>query len=319
MLDHARAEHPSVDFRSAEEFGQAPVEAREQAARTPPERGGLASAGIDREETGGDRVTAIPANQVSLLPRGFGSLSRTAPAALPDTLFVLGANGGIRVAPDANFRLLFGRNEPEVHVCVGPTDALVSRRQGLIVRESARWVLHNTGRLPILFPGPRLVLGGDQAHLPTGYSPLFVVSSRHRHLLEVRVTAPGQPPGPRDGPERYEEETRAGIRRLSPEERLVLVCLAQRYLRPGPHPQPLTWAQVGDELSRLRPAERWSPKRAAHVVANVRRRLSGENGVPGLLEDEVPQPVGNALNHNLITDLLTTTTIVSADLRLLRP
>ncbi|WP_308283925.1 hypothetical protein [Streptomyces buecherae] len=266
-------------------------------------------------------MTAIPANQVSLLPRGFGSLSRTVPTALPDTLFMLGANGGMRVAPDANVRLLFGRNEPEVHVCVGPTDALVSRRQGLIVRESAHWVLHNTGRLPILFPGPRLVPGGDQAHLPTGYTPLFAVSSRHQHLLEVRVTAPGQPPGPRGGPERYEEETRetrADIRRLSPEERLVLVCLAQRYLRHGPHPQPLTWAQVGDELSRLRPAERWSPERAAHIVANVRRRRSGENGVPGLLEDEVPQPVGNALNHNLITDLLTTTTIVRADPRLPR-
>ncbi|QKW49043.1 hypothetical protein [Streptomyces buecherae] len=263
-------------------------------------------------------MTAKPASQVRPLPRGFGSPSRTVPTAPPGTLFGLGANGGMRVAPDANLRLLFGRNEPEVHVCVGLTDALVSRRQGLIVRESAHWVLHNTGRLPILFPGPRLVLGGDQAHLPTGYTPLFVVSSRHQHLLEVRVTAPGQPPGPRDGPERY-EETRADIRRLRPEERLVLVCLARRYLRHGPHPQPLTWAQVGDELSRLRPAERWSPKRAAHVVANVRGRLSGENGVPGLLEDEVAQPVGNALNHNLITDLLTTTTIASADLRLPRP
>ncbi|MFF5720637.1 hypothetical protein [Streptomyces buecherae] len=146
-------------------------------------------------------MTANPAREVSLLPRDFDSLSRTVPAAPPDTLFVLGANGGVRVAPDANLRLLFGRNEPEVHVCVGPTDALVSRRQGLIVRESAHWVLHNAGRLPVLFPGPRLVLGGDQAHLPTGYTPLFVVSSRHKHLLEVRVTAPGQPPGPRDGPE----------------------------------------------------------------------------------------------------------------------
>ncbi|WEV28722.1 hypothetical protein OYE22_28730 [Streptomyces sp. 71268] len=182
-------------------------------------------------------MTANPASEVSLLPRDFGSLSRTAPAALPDTLFVLGANDGVRDAPDANFRLLFGRNEPEVHVCGGPTDALVSRRH----------------------------------------------------------------------------------RKLSPKEKLVLVCLAQRYLRHGPHPRPLTWSQVGDELARLRPAERWSPKRAAHIVANVRRRLSGENGVPGLLEEEVPQPVGNTLNHNLITDLLTTATIVRADLRLLRP
>jgi hypothetical protein len=35
------------------------------------------------------------------------------------------------------------------------------------------------------------------------------------------------------------------------------------------------------------------------------------------MEDEVPQPVGNALNHNLITELLVTTTIVKSDLALL--
>ncbi len=52
-------------------------------------------------------------------------------------------------------------------------------------------------------------------------------------------------------------------------------------------------------------------------MAKVRKRLSKEYGVAGLLEEEVPQPVGNALNHNLITDLLITTTIVRSDLRLL--
>lgn len=67
----------------------------------------------------------------------------------------------------------------------------------------------------------------------------------------------------------------------------------------------------------MRPEERWSRKRAAHIVAKVRRRLSKEDGVPGLLEEEVPQQVGNALNHNLITDLLVTTTIARSDLRLL--
>ncbi|ORT53644.1 hypothetical protein [Streptomyces sp. CB03238] len=263
-------------------------------------------------------MTARSASKVSLLPREIGSLSRTDPAALPGTLFVLGSNGGMRVTPDAGFTLLFGRNEPEVHVSVGTDDTRVSRRQGLIFRESSRWVLHNIGRLPVLLPGSRLVLGGDQAHLPSGYTPLFVVSARHKHLLEVRVTAPGRSPDLRAEQGLYEEETRGEVRELSGEEKLVLVCLAQRYLRHEHCPQPLTWAQVAFELSELRPQERWTGKRAAHIVANVRKQLSKKYGVRGLMEDEVPQPVGNTLNHNLITDLLITTTIVKSDLDLLR-
>ncbi|GAA3090046.1 hypothetical protein [Nonomuraea salmonea] len=39
--------------------------------------------------------------------------------------------------------------------------------------------------------------------------------------------------------------------------------------------------------------------------------------MPGLLEEEIPPPLGNALNHNLITALLTSATIGPADLRLL--
>lgn len=263
-------------------------------------------------------MTARSASKVSLLPREIGSLSRTDPPALPGTLFVLGSNGGMRVAPDAGFTLLFGRNEPEVHVGVGTDDTRVSRRQGLIFREPSRWVLHNIGRLPILLPGSRLVLGGDQADLPSGYTPLFVVSARHRHLLEVRVTAPGPSSHRRDGQGRHEEETRGEVRELGDEEKLVLVCLAQRYLRREPCPQPLTWSQVAFELDESRPDERWTPKRASHLVANVRKRLSERHGVPGLTAEEVPQPVGNTLNHNLITDLLITTTIVRSDLDLLR-
>ncbi|MBG0857642.1 hypothetical protein I2W78_38795 [Streptomyces spinoverrucosus] len=253
-------------------------------------------------------------SKVSLLPKDIGSLSRTVLPGLPGTLFVLGANGGMSVAPDADFRVLFGRNEPEVHVCVGAGDTCVSRRQGLITRDSSRWVLRNTGKLPIRFPGSRLVLRGDHAQLPTGYTPLFVVSPRQEHLLEVRIAASASS-GSGSGVEACEDETyEQGRRKISAEERLVLVCLAKRYLRNDPQPQPQTWAQVAFELGELRKGERWGPKRAAHIVANVRKRLSKEDGVPGLLEDEVPQPVGNALNHNLITDLLVTTTITKSDL-----
>src|SRR5688500_9120268 len=94
------------------------------------------------------------ASKVDLLPEDSGNLSD----GLPGTLYVRGVNGGIRVAPDAGFDLVFGRCEPDVHVCVGPDDPYVSRRQGSITRQDGRWVLHNLGNLPIRLPRGRMVL-----------------------------------------------------------------------------------------------------------------------------------------------------------------
>ncbi|TDC67779.1 hypothetical protein [Streptomyces hainanensis] len=253
-------------------------------------------------------------SKVHLLPRDFGSLSHGLPASVPPgTLFVLGSAGGMSVAPDAGFRLLFGRSADDVHVRVGADDPHVSRQHGHLTRGPAAWVLHNDGRLPIRLSPSRLLLSGDQAELPSGYTPLFIVGPRQEHLLEIRIAgpAPSTPPGIE-----CEAETRGPrVWPLTPVERLVLVCLGQRYLRNDPYPQPLTWAQVATELRDLHPAERWSERRAAHIVTNVRKRLSGS--VRGLLEEEVPPPVGNTLNHNLITELLVSTTILRTDLSLL--
>ncbi|MGW0484183.1 hypothetical protein [Nonomuraea sp. NPDC003214] len=249
------------------------------------------------------------ASKVDLLPRDSADL----PPAVPGTLYVRGAKGGIRVAPDAGFEVVFGRCEPDVHVCVGPDDPYVSRRQGSISRQDGRWVLHNLGNLPIRLPGGRLVLTRHRVTLPVAYTPLFVVGPEREHLLEVRVVA--GPPAPA-APARQEADTREPAGHpLSAAERLVLVCLGQRYLRPEPWPQPLTWAQVADELARVRPGERWTAKRAAHIVTQTRKRLSAR--VPGLLEEEIPPPLGNTLNHNLIIALLASATITPSDLRLL--
>lgn len=254
-----------------------------------------------------------PASKVNLLPKEVRSLARDLPIAMPGTLFVLGANGGLSVAPDAGFDVMFGRNELDVHVCVGAGDPHVSRRHGRITREHSCWMLDNVGRLPIRFPDSRLLLGGDRAALPTAYTPLFIVAPEHEHLLQVRVTVACRDREVGDG---YEMETsHRRVWPLSPTEHLVLVCLGQRYLGQETQPQPMTWNQVAWELAQLRPSEHWSARRAAHIVTNVRKRLSAS--VPGLREQEVPPPVGNTLNHNLIMELLVTTTIVKSDLSVL--
>ena len=254
-----------------------------------------------------------PSSKVNLLPGGLGTLAHTLPSSQPDTLFVLGGNGGLSVAPDIEFALVFGRHERDVHVSVGMDDPHVSRRHGVITRRHRHWVLANTGRLPIRLPGARLILSGDRAELPVGYTPLFIVAPRQEHLLQVRISARAPAPGAADASEAETQDRKAWP--LSPLERLVLACLSRRYLLPEPQPQPLAWVQVAAELGELYPAESWTARRAAHIVANVRKRLSPV--VPGLREEEVPPPVGNALNYNLITELLVSTTLTKADLTLL--
>lgn len=84
---------------------------------------------------------------------------------------------------------------------------------------------------------------------------------------------------------------------LTATEKLVVICLAQRYLRNDPLPQPLTWAEVAAELAELRPAETWTRKRAARVV--MRRtdkaqphgaRAHGRRNPPARRQRAQPQP-----------------------------
>ncbi len=100
---------------------------------------------------------------------------------------------------------------------------------------------------------------------------------------------------------------------LSDDELLAMVVLGQRYLYLDPNPQPLTWQQAADELRLVDPDGGWTAKRLEHKVVKVRERIS-RRGVPGLVRSEVPQPVGNQLNDNLIRELTRTMTIVPGDL-----
>lgn len=61
----------------------------------------------------------VPATGVQLLPAGTGSLARGLPPLPAGTLLALGERGGMCVAPTARLTVIFGRNEPDVHVCVG--------------------------------------------------------------------------------------------------------------------------------------------------------------------------------------------------------
>jgi hypothetical protein len=243
-----------------------------------------------------------------------GSLARGVSAPVPGTVFALALTGGMRLGPGAGREVLFGRNRPAVHVCLGEDDPLVSRHQGTLTHRGGRWWISNHGRLPIRLARGRLLFTGEEP-LPvdTGYTALFVRGSRHReHLLEVYVTGQdGAAPTPL--PEDVTLPPRTWL--LSEQERLVLVVLGRRYLLHEPRPQPLTWQDTAARLARLQPDAHWGPKKVEHVVSAVRTRLS-RNGVPFLTREEVGEPVGNTLNDHLLRELLLTTTLVPPDLAL---
>ncbi|MEU4155147.1 hypothetical protein [Actinoplanes sp. NPDC026670] len=258
----------------------------------------------------------MPDVRPNALPANHHSLALGVPADIaPGMLHVLAAAGGTSVGSKEGRTVLFGRSRPDVHVCVGEDDLRISRRHGALTCRGDRWWISTLGHLPLRLPDSRLLFRQDEPiPLPAGYTPLFVRGSHERlHLLEVHVQ-------PRDGnrpPADHHTPTRPPRTwHLTPVEKRVVVVLAQRYLLHERHPIPLSWRQVAEHLNEIRPDDDWNHKKVERVVTEVRNRLSG-NGVSGLTRKEVGEPIGNTLNHNLIRELMESTTLVPPDLRLL--
>ena len=247
-----------------------------------------------------------------LLPRGHDSLSRGVPRVIAGAVHALAIGGGYAVGPREGRIVYFGRNRPDVHVCIGEDDQQISRRQGELTHHHGRWWLRNTGRRPIRLPRSQWLFADDGAiPLADGYTPLHVPGSHEReHLLEIFVTGPdGNKPRTRhsdvtDPPRPYP---------LGPDEHLILIVLGQHYLLREPNPKPLTWKEAALQLARLRPDDGWTAKKVEHRVGIVRDRLS-RRGVPYLTREEVGEPVGNALNDNLLRELVRSTTLMPGDL-----
>lgn len=245
----------------------------------------------------------------------YESLARQVPQTVPGGIVALAVTGRVNSAPVDGHTVVFGRNRPEVDICVGESDLRVSRRHGALTCRAGAWWVSNLGRLPIRLPKSRwLFPEEDPLPLTDGYTPLFIRGTRDReHLLELYVAGPdgGQPVVPHgavtEPPRRW---------RLTDDERLLLVVLGQRYLMHEANPQPLARQHVAEVMAELRPDEAWSHKKVEHMVAAVRSRLSRE-GVVGLVREEVGEPVGNALNDNLMRELVLSTTLVPPDLALM--
>ena len=249
---------------------------------------------------------------VRLLDADGPSLAAGVPDVSPGTLYVRSVAGGIVVEPSGKLTVRFGRDEMNVHVPVGLGDRYVSREHGQVTRENGRWVLANHGKLPLQLPGPILVLSGGSTEVSPGYMPIFV---KHRdgplHVMETfLVPRAGQGWGSSDGASATIETPYE----LNDEEKLALIVLARRYLRHEAYAQPIGWAQAGEDMATVTGDPTWTGRRVERLVSGVRMRLRADHEVKGLTRDEVGEPVGNALNHNLITELLLNATLVPPDL-----
>lgn len=256
-----------------------------------------------------DQGASLPADLATL---ALGVPDRPAPG----MIYALSLEGGIAFGPKEGRAIVFGRNRDEVHVCLGGNDRAVSREHGKLVHRRGHWWVDTLGKTPVRLPRSRLVFPQDEpVALPDGYTPLFVHGSQRReHLLELYVV----PESGYKPPDVHGMNTNSKTWALDDEERLVMVALGQRYLLHEEFPQPVSRREAAEALDRLQPDGKWSDRRVERVATRVRSRLS-RKGVRGLTREEVGEPVGNALNHHLIVELLHTATLVPPDLRLIHP
>jgi len=107
----------------------------------------------------------------------------------PGTVFVHAVGDAVTMPPKEGRELIFGRNRPEVHLCVGEDDLTVSRKHGTLTNAEGHWWLRNTGILAIRIGESRLLTAHDEAvPLAEGYTSLVIEGSRGRlHLIEVLV------------------------------------------------------------------------------------------------------------------------------------
>ena len=85
----------------------------------------------------------------------YESLARQVPKTVPGGIVALAVTGRVNSAPVDGHRVVFGRNRPDVDVCVGESDLRVSRRHGALTCRDGAWWVSNLGQLPIRLPRSR--------------------------------------------------------------------------------------------------------------------------------------------------------------------
>src|SRR5689334_17820062 len=75
----------------------------------------------------------------------------------PGTVFVHAVGDAVAMPPKDRRELIFGRNRPEVHLCVGEDALSISRKHGTLTHSGGRWWLRTTGIAAIRIGESRLL------------------------------------------------------------------------------------------------------------------------------------------------------------------
>ena len=232
----------------------------------------------------------------------------------PGTLVVLEPGVGLTASPAEGMVLWFGRNRPEVHICVGSDDPGVSRRHGALEYSSGCWWVRTLGGRPVRVGRTHVLRKGDEpVPLADGRTSLLVEGADPNDLHLVRVEVVGAAAPPRRDPCSGTAPVRC--HRLDPAERLVMTVLAQRVLLRQAGATLLTSREAAAELEVLQPGV-WTPRKVEHLVKRVRERLAAQ-GVDGLVPEPGSTGYDSAYRRNLIDELVDSGTLGTPDLRLL--
>jgi hypothetical protein len=248
-------------------------------------------------------------------PPSLARLHETDQQSRPGTLHIRSLAGGIQVVPAPGRIICFGRGgKPDTHLRVGADDTRVSRRHGEVTYRDRSWWLRNTGQQLLRLPyGQLMHTTTEPVPLAAGYTPVFVRGSGYReHLVELYVTDYDN-----NGPDPKETAPTVPPRRwpLDEDERLALIILGQEYLRYDSEPRPLVYRRAVAQLRVLQPEFGWSKRKIEDRVAAVRRRLHDSGCVRAkLIRGEDDDACDGTLMHNLLRELVDSTTLVPPDL-----
>ena len=195
----------------------------------------------------------------------------------PGTLVVLEPGGGPTVSPTEGMVLWFGRNRPDVHICVGPDDAGVSRRHGTLEYSAGCWWVRTLGGRPVRVGGTQVLRRGtSRCRWPTAAPRCSWRARTPATCTSCACSVVGaaeQPP--RAG--RARARCPSAASGWTPSERLV----HDRRSPSGsscvlPAATPSRPPGEAAEAARGPPARGgWTPKKVEHLVKRVRERLAG--------------------------------------------
>lgn len=187
--------------------------------------------------------------------------------------------------------LTFGRSRDcDIRLGHDPEDDYVSRQAGEIAVLPDGLLIRNCSRTQPLVLRP---LPGAEVHIASETGVVrsksefvqLVVPGRHgsAYTLVIDSRLPERAPMAVPDPARLSAgalPTRAGASRISPRERRMLAALCEpRLLLAGEGARPATYSEIAERLGT-------TPSSVKVCLDAVRRRLSDEDGIPGLRNDE---------------------------------